>query len=226
MMLRYAVNVGRKRVHDDATAAALLDAAEVILEAEGLEALTVRRVAEATGTTTRAVYASLGSKEALLSGLCVRAFDLLGARVAAQPRSGDPATDLVAAGTMGFRAWALEHPVLFRVGFLHQVSIPKAVWSRSEASAERALATLHERIQHVENAGGLGGRTLQAATWQFHSLCEGLAIMDLRNGSPGPSSDSLPIWTDALNSLVTGWRATSAPKAGDLARAAKRARLG
>jgi len=203
--------VGRKRLHDEATAAALLDAAEAILENEGFEALTVRRVAVATGTTTRAVYTSLGSKDALLAGLCVRAFDLLGERVAAQPRSADPAADLVAAGTKGFRAWALDHPVLFRVGFLHQVSIPADVWSRSETSAERALGALRERLERVEEAGGLGGRTLQEATWQFHSLCEGLAIMDLRAGMAGPASDSLPIWTDALGALVAGWRATGRP---------------
>jgi AcrR family transcriptional regulator len=209
--LRYGVNVGRKRLHDEATAAALLDAAEAILEAEGLDALTVRRVAEVTGTTTRAVYTSLGSKEALLAGLCMRAFDLLGARVAEQARTADPVADLVAAGTMGFRAWAFDHPALFRVGFLHQVSIPRDVWSQSWISAERALGALHERVQRVEDAGGLGGRTLQEATWQFHALCEGLAIMDLRAGVPRSSTDSFPVWSDALSALVAGWRTTSRP---------------
>lgn len=208
MTFRYGVNVGRTRLHDEGTASALLAAAEVILEAEGLEALTVRRVADEVGTTTRAVYTSLGSKDALLAALCVRAFDLLGARVAEQATSADPAADLVAAGTMGFRAWALEHPALFRVGFLHQVSLPQQISARSDASAQRALAALHERIRRVEEAGGLGGRTVQEATWQFHALCEGLAIMDLRARMPSPANETLPVWTDALGALVAGWRAT------------------
>ena len=72
--------MGRPRLHDETTAAALLDAAEEIAETEGLQALTVRRVADRTGTTTRAVYTSLGSKQALVSGLGVRAFDMLAAR--------------------------------------------------------------------------------------------------------------------------------------------------
>jgi AcrR family transcriptional regulator len=202
----YLVNVGRARLHDEATAAALLDAAEAILEADGLEGLTVRRVADEVGTTTRAVYSSLGSKEALLGGLGVRAFDLLGARVAALPRSDDPTADLVAAGTMGFREWALDHPALFRVGFLHQVSVPLDVWSRFGTSAERALGALQELIRRLEEAGGLGGRTVKDATWQFHSLCEGLAVMDLRGGMRYPREDSTPIWADALGSLVAGWR--------------------
>jgi len=43
MALQYAVKMGRTRVHDEATAAALLEAAEKIAETEGLQALTVRR---------------------------------------------------------------------------------------------------------------------------------------------------------------------------------------
>jgi AcrR family transcriptional regulator len=194
-------------VHNEETAGALLAAAEAILEAEGLDGLTVRRVADEVGTTTRAVYSTLGSKEALLAGLGVRAFDLLGAKVAALPRSDDPAADLVTAGVTGFRGWALDHPALFRVGFQHQVSIPPEVWSRFGTSAERALTALHELVGRVKEAGGLGERTVEEATWQFHALCEGLTLMDLRRRSP--DQDSTPVWVDALSSLLAGWRATS-----------------
>jgi AcrR family transcriptional regulator len=204
--------VGRTRVHTEATATALLDAAEAIVEAEGLEGLSVRRVAQEVGTTTRAVYSSLGSKEALLAALGMRAFDLLGAQIAALPRSDDPTADLIAAGTRGFRGWALEHPALFRVGFLHQVSLPRDVWSRFGTSAQRALGGLHDLIGRVEQDGGLAGRTLNEAAWQFHSLCEGLAVMDLRGGLLRPATDSLPTWADALGALVAGWRITE-PKA-------------
>jgi AcrR family transcriptional regulator len=215
--------VGRTRVHDTATAAALLDAAEAIVEAEGLPALTVRGVADAVGTTTRAVYSSLGSKEALLAGLGVRAFDLLGAQVAAVPRSHDPAADLVAAGAVAFRGWARQHPALFRIGFLHQVSIPPEIWSRFGSSAERALGALHELIRRVREHGGLGGRTIEQATWQFHALCEGLAVMELRAGLACPDDPAVS-WADALGALVAGWRVTG-PVAGDPGNGADRARI-
>jgi AcrR family transcriptional regulator len=200
--------MGRTRVHDEATAVALLDAAEAILETQGLDGLTVRRVANEVGTTTRAVYGSLGSKEALLSRLRVRAFDLLGARVAAVPHSDDPAADLVAAGSVAFRQWAMEHPALFRLAFVYQASAAGDVGTRFGTAAARALSALHELIQRVDNAGGLGGRSLEQATWQFHSLCEGLAVMDLRGGLTCPADDSMPIWADGLGALVAGWRVT------------------
>jgi AcrR family transcriptional regulator len=203
--------VGRRQIHDETTATALLDAAEAILEAEGPDALTVRRVADRVGTTTRAVYSSLGSKDALLAALCARAFELLGAHVARVPRSSDPAVDLVTAATMGFRRWALEHPALFRIGFVYQLSLPAAVIAGAGSPRLRALEALHDLIRRVERAGGLGGRTIVEATAQIDALCEGLAIMDLRC----PDQDTTSRWTDALNALVAGWRFVPASPSGD-----------
>jgi AcrR family transcriptional regulator len=210
-VLRYAVNVGRRQIHDETTATALLDAAEAIVEAEGPDALTVRRVADRVGTTTRAVYSSLGSKDALLAALCARAFELLGAFVAQVPPSADPAADLVTAATMGFRRWALEHPALFRIGFVYQLSLPAAVFDAAGGPRLRALDALYDLIRRVERAGGLGGRTVVEATAQIDALCEGLAIMDMRC----PDQDTTSRWTDALNALVAGWRLVPAPPPGD-----------
>src|SRR5262249_643633 len=57
--------MGRPKLHGEATAGALLETAERIVDSEGLEALTVRRVAEGAGTSTRAVYSVYGSKDGL-----------------------------------------------------------------------------------------------------------------------------------------------------------------
>src|SRR5215469_6687298 len=167
MALRYSVNMGRSRLHDEATAVALLDAAEKIAETEGLHALTVRRVAEKTGTTTRAVYTSLGSKQALLGRLGVRAFDMLAAIVESLPPASDPVADLVAAGTLGFRRFALDHPALFQIGF-QETSMPPDVAQAIAPAAERALPALHRRIARLRDAGRLGGRAIPEAAWEFH----------------------------------------------------------
>ena len=195
--------MGRTRVHDDATAAALLDAAEKIAETEGLQALTVRRVAEKTGTTTRAVYTSLGSKRALLSGLGVRAFDMLGAMVDRLPLTGDPAADLVAAGTLGFRPFALNHPVLFQIG-IQQSSVPSDVAQAIVPAAERALAALHRRIARLRDTGRIGARAIPEAAWEFPAACEGLAALELR--CIIPPQDGHRLWDDTLNALVAGWQ--------------------
>jgi AcrR family transcriptional regulator len=115
--------VGRPREHDDLTALALLDAAERLVAADGIEALSVRRVAGAVGTTTRAVYSVFGSKDGLVVALGARAFDLLRAAIDLVPATDDPAADLVEAGVGVFRRFVLQHPALFRLA-VQQMEIP------------------------------------------------------------------------------------------------------
>ena len=53
--------MGRPKEHDARTAAALLEAAESVVQSDGVDALSVRRVADEVGTSTRAVYSLFGS---------------------------------------------------------------------------------------------------------------------------------------------------------------------
>jgi AcrR family transcriptional regulator len=200
--------MGRPRLHDETTAAALLDAAEEIAETEGLQALTVRRVAERTGTTTRAVYTSLGSKQALVSGLGVRAFDMLAAKVESLPQASDPAADLVAAGTLGFRPFALHHPALFRIG-IQQTYVAPDVARSIVPAAERALPALHRRIARLRDAGRLGPRAIPEAAREFHAACEGLAALEMRCWIR--PEDGHRIWHDTLSALVAGWEHVTPP---------------
>ena len=195
--------MGRHRVHDDATAAALLDAAERILEGDGVAGLTVRRVADEVGVSTRAVYSTMGSKDGLLQELGVRAFDTLGAMVEALPSTSDPAADLVSAGVQGFRAFALDHPALFRIG-IQLTDAPAAARPHIRAAADRALSTLLERLERLRAAGGLDRRPPLVAATQFHATCEGLAALELR-GALAHTTNPVDIWVGGLSALITGW---------------------
>ncbi|MGE5636421.1 MAG: TetR/AcrR family transcriptional regulator [Nocardioidaceae bacterium] len=193
--------MGRPREHDEATAAALLEAAERAVEAEGLAALSVRGVANDVGTTTRAVYSLFGSKDGLVVALGAHAFDLLGAAVAALPETDDPAADLVQAGLV-FRRFAREHPALFTVGV--QRALPsRELWDRFRGAANRALSALHARLDRLAARDGLGARSVAEAASQFHALCEGLAAAELRD--PGVGRDPEARWRAALDALVRGF---------------------
>jgi len=196
--------VGRPKEHDARTAAALLDAAERLVAAHGLDALSLRRVAAQAGTTTRAVYSVYGNKDGLLAALGMRAFELLGAAVAALPGTDDPAADLVAAGVTVFRPFAVGHPSLFRIGMQHQ--LPAVLLTGDvRAAATQALTGLLARIARLEGAGLLGPRTVAQAAFAFHALCEGLAAAELRRGLP-PGQEE-PLWRGALAALVAGFAA-------------------
>lgn len=214
--LRYYVKMGRPREHSEATAVALLEAAEGIVHAAGLEGLSIRGLADDAGTTTRAVYSLFGSKDGLLAALGARAFAMLGAAVSELPATDDPAADLVEAGVAVFRRFAIGHPSLFRIG-VQQTIGPPSLAGDIAGAASQAFAGLETRVARVKAAGLLSTRTVRDAACEFHALCEGLAAVELRGQmTPG---EEVRIWRDALIALVAGFAippgATSRPRRDD-----------
>jgi AcrR family transcriptional regulator len=194
--------MGRPRLHDEQTAEALLDAAERLIESKGPHVLSLRRLADQTQTTTRAVYSLFGSKDGLVVALGTRAFETLGAGIRALPTSEDPAADLVEAGVVVFRRFAVDHPSLFRLAFQHRDATPSQLWPNVRPTQQAALAGLHQRIARLDRVGGLGDLAVSDATVEFHALCEGLAVLELRGLLPAGEEERL--WRHALSALVSG----------------------
>jgi AcrR family transcriptional regulator len=203
-MLRKGVKMGRPREYDERVANALLEAAERIVDEDGLDALSVRVVANAVGVTTRAVYSLFGSKDGLLVALGARAFHLLEDALNVLPTTSDPAGDLVEAGVVVFRRFVLDHPALLRIGFQFEGMTPQLACQFRDA-ADAALETLQGRCARLADTGQLGSRGIKEALCAFDALCEGLAALELRGQMP-PGSEE--IWRDALRALVVGWRST------------------
>lgn len=197
--------MGRPKEHGEATRQALLDAAERIVESEDVDALTVRRVADEVGTTTRAVYSLFGSKEGLLVALAVRGFEILRANLDGQRLTGRTSRDVAVAG-LAFRTFALEHPALFRLGVQRDLPDPALAAEFGEA-ARAAFARLVARIDLLREAGYLRPNQVHQAATQYHALCEGLAAVELRGALIGPGAGER-IWRDALARLVAGFEAT------------------
>ena len=162
----------------------------------------MRRVAEELGTTTRAVYSAFGSKDALVTALGRRAFELLRDQIQALPATRDPASDLVEAGVQVFRRFAIGHPSLFRIGV--QRVLPDLVMTAAirDTTAD-APAGLTARAARLRDAGRLGDRTTREAVLAFHALCEGLAAVELRGLLPPGGEER--VWRDALSALVHGF---------------------
>lgn len=188
---------------------ALLEAAERAVQAGGVEAVSVRGVAEEAGTSTRAVYSLFGSRDGLLVALGARAFELLGAALRALPETENPAGDLIEAGVSVFRRFVVDHPILFRIGFQHRLAPPERAAEFEDARLE-ALAELLARITRLERAHLLGGRTAADAACYFDAMCEGLADIELRGTLP-PGEEGR-IWRDALSAFVAGLAIPTRPE--------------
>jgi AcrR family transcriptional regulator len=200
--------MGRPR-HQPRTADELLDAAERLVETEGVGALSVRRVAEAAGTTTRAVYSLYGSKDGLVTALGARAYELLRIGIEGFPTTDDPAGDLVEAGIAVFRAFAVSHPSLFRVSVQRTLEGPGFA-PIDRAEAYEAWVGLEAKVARVD----LGGRSVNDAASSFHALCEGLAALELRGQLPAGREEAF--WRDTLATLVRGFAAVPADEPASL----------
>ena len=199
-------SVGRRREHDEQTAAALLDAAERTIAEHGADALALREVARDAGTTTRAIYSLFGSKDGLLGALGARAFNVLQEQIEALPATDQPWDDLVEVALI-FRGFALEHPALFSIAF-HRAD--PAIWPRFRAAAMDALAVLDQRFEPLADADLLGGRSVPEASTQFRALGEGIAWTELR-GNPLPP-DPERFWRNAFAALIAGFAASNRPR--------------
>jgi AcrR family transcriptional regulator len=199
--------MARPREHDHRTRAALVAAAERLVASGGPPALAVRAVADAAGTTTRAVYSLFGSKEGLVDALAAQAFEYLGEGLAEAPETDDPAADLIELGATMYRRFVHDHPSLYRIAFQRIVPdfdlSPELVELR-----HRVWLQLEAKFARLEQAGLMDDRSVTEAAVEFNAMCEGLANAELRGGTlrREPGIDSETVWRDAFKTIVRGLR--------------------
>ena len=198
--------MGRPREHSEETREALREAAERLFDEQGADGVSVRAVADAVGTTTRAVYSLFGSRDGLLvDAMGVRAYEILEQGVLDHPETDDPAADLAAMGITVFRRFVLEHPSLFRIAFQrvlpHFEPGPELVEARTQAFAE-----LTRKVARLGDAGLLGDMPVDNAVATFQSMCEGLGNLELRGGIMRilPAGREEDVWRSALDAVVRG----------------------
>jgi AcrR family transcriptional regulator len=207
--------MGRPREHDERTRVALLDAAEQVAQQHGPAAVSMRTVAEAAGTSTRALYSLFGSKAGLLDALATRLFELLAQAVDAVPLTDDPAADVITASVDGFRAVALGHPSLYSLVFLRVVpDLPFGPQYQQAAGA--AFERLESLLRRVQAADGLHGLTVRDAARAVHALTEGLVTVELRDGGQDPER-AQEHWRASLGALLRGFARAPLPAGAGLA---------
>jgi AcrR family transcriptional regulator len=151
------------RTADPAVRVALIETAARLLAAEGLGALSLRRVARQVGTSTTAVYTHFGSKDDLVAEIVREAFTRLGADLAAVPRTDDPVADLLGAGH-AYRRNALANPDLYRVMFdRNPIDLADPTGTDGGDVGLSAFEALADAVARCVDAGVLAGDPAQLA---------------------------------------------------------------
>ena len=112
---------------------ALLDAAAELLEREGPDALSIRRIAAAAGVAPMGVYNHFSSKSGIVEALFIQGFERLGRAMVTLSEIADP-LDALTEGGHRYRALALAHPMAYQIMFL------RAVPGFEPSEAARAIA--------------------------------------------------------------------------------------
>jgi len=164
-------------------AAAILDAAQEAFAADGYEAASVEKIAEAADVAVGSVYNHFGSKEGLLWAVAERALEVDERYMDAAYRPDlSPREQIQAAGKWFFR-FAIDHPEPFRLlAFPHRPPEGPAA-----AIAERVAARVDEQNQRLVAA-----------------IRAGIEAGELRDVAPEEAATFL--WAAWNGVLALGWR--------------------
>ncbi|MFJ3403899.1 TetR/AcrR family transcriptional regulator [Promicromonospora sp. NPDC090134] len=172
--------MARPRLHDDALRTRLLEVTSQVVSSDGESAVTVRKVAAEAGTSASAVYALLGSREALVGAVAEEGFRRFAEHLAAVGQGEDPAVDLRDLGR-AYRRFALADPHFYRVMFYRGV----APADREPAAAvdSPTFRVLHDAAARVLR-GAPPEHVLTAAVGLW-GLVHGLVSLELAGLLPG-----------------------------------------
>jgi AcrR family transcriptional regulator len=112
--------IRRTRTPSAGMEAALLTSAAEILETEGPDGLSVRRIAAAAGVAPMGVYNHFESKQGIVEALFIDGFERLRAAMASLDEIHDP-LEALREGAARYRALALAHPMVYQMMFLRAV---------------------------------------------------------------------------------------------------------
>ena len=182
--------------HHGSLRAALLQAAERILEREGIQGLTLRAAAREAGVSHAAPMNHFGDLAGLLSELAAVGFERFVAVMQADVRDGDPPGERMAAIGRGYIAFARTYPGLFLLMFRgERLDMDRPALRAGVEASRRVLsgAVGASRNEEVEEKLTLPQAADIVAAW---SLVHGFAML-LLDGRLTPLLARLPPGTDA-----------------------------
>lgn len=179
----------RRKAAPEDTRQRILDEASRLIALQGAEALTMRRLSEAIGTSTIVLYTHFRDKSAIVDELYGEGFDRLRADLVAVPRDAD-ALEYVRQLGRAYRRSAVSNPVHYQIMFSRCVPgfVPSAAaMARSEA-AFAVLAAAVSRAMHEQRIASGNAKQVAALLW---GSLHGLISLELFGYLPArPSAES------------------------------------
>ena len=192
--------------HHGALRAALLDAAETILERDGIQALTLRAAARAAGVSHAAPTHHFGDLAGLLSELAAVGYERFRTALLAEMAAASAApTGRLRAMGLGYVRFARDHPGLFLLMFRgERLDKARPVLRKAMEAAYGALAEAAGAVGHPQPAGSETPPMPEhladiAAAW---AIAHGLAMLLIDGKLRGLAEDTDALVGAALSRLA------------------------
>ncbi|GAB3295775.1 TetR/AcrR family transcriptional regulator [Parasphingorhabdus pacifica] len=209
--------MARPRAHDEALRTRLLERAGELLNTDGPEGLSLRRLAGDVNTSTTAVYSLFGGKPGLIRELYVEGFRRLGDRMERVALSNDPAADLTALGH-AYRESALANHNFYSLMFGN--AVPNfAPDAEARAQSRRSLRALEETVRRAIESDVFTGTEPNEVVFAAWGLVHGLVSLELNGSLPSETlsdEESRARYERALHRGMAGWRRHGDDRAGQL----------
>lgn len=131
-----------------------------ILDQEGIDALTMHRVALAVGVRAPSLYKRVRDRDALVRLIAADVVADLGATLSDAVTGDDPLADLRATA-IAFRTWAHQHPGGFQLLFSR---LPDA-WRLEPDAGSGALGTLFATVRALAGPGAVLEASRTVVAW-------------------------------------------------------------
>jgi AcrR family transcriptional regulator len=157
------------------TREALVTAASELMDAGGLEAVTLREVGHRAGVSHNAPYKHFADKEALLAAVAARELDRRRTALLEIVQSNEPPDVVLRAAMHGYVAWALANPVRFKLVY--------GSWSTGSdelaAAAKASRGLLIGAVAAAQEAGALPAGDTERVTALLQALAHGAVDLAL-----------------------------------------------
>jgi AcrR family transcriptional regulator len=167
----------------------LVTAGLQVLAQHGPAELTVRRIAEAAGSSTMGVYSRFGGRTGMLEALYRRGFDLLRAALGTVLEAGDPIRRILDLG-LAYRRFALANPALYALMFERPIpDFDPSPTLRREA-LEATFGLLVAAVQQAITRGALPDTDPVRTSYLVWCVTHGMVSLELTHAVRSP----LPGW--------------------------------
>ncbi|MFD9465159.1 TetR/AcrR family transcriptional regulator [Streptomyces sp. NPDC060027] len=185
---------------------ALIDAAAKILAEQGSSSLTVRRMAEAAGTSTMAVYTHFGSMDVVVQEVLRTSTLNLYKVLQRAPRTDDPVADVSTLGRI-YRGLALRRPYIFVAaanrGLLTAPDETAATEANNPQPRGLTWTTLVDGVRRCIESGRFRDQDSELCAYVNWSTVHGFVSLELSSQTLDTKDPDLPFET-ALLSLAIG----------------------